>query len=104
MRFYLESSNQKTDRRQAVGLCEYIGGFCHTSIFTPYSSTRQDYDLRLHSRERNLISQRTKKALARKRAEGVVLGRPKGRKNSPEKYKLFGKEILIKEGIISPKI
>ena len=47
--------------------------------------------------ERNLISQRTKEALARKRAEGVVLGRPKGRKSSPEKYKLSGNEILIKE-------
>lgn len=47
--------------------------------------------------ERNLISQRTKEALARKRAEGVVLGRPKGRKTSPDKYKLSGKEILIKE-------
>lgn len=34
--------------------------------------------------ERQLISQRTKEALARKRAEGVILGRPKGRKNSIE--------------------
>ncbi len=44
--------------------------------------------------ERNLISQRTKEALARKRAEGVVLGRPKGRKSS--KTKLTGQEQQIK--------
>ncbi len=36
--------------------------------------------------ERNLISQRTKEALARKVAEGVILGRPKGRKTSTPKY------------------
>jgi len=47
--------------------------------------------------ERNLISQRTKEALARKRAEGVILGRPKGRRSSPDKYKLSGKETLVKE-------
>lgn len=45
--------------------------------------------------ERNLISQRTKEALARKKAEGVILGRPKGRKST--KKKLTGKEIQIKE-------
>ena len=47
--------------------------------------------------ERNLISQRTKEALARKKAEGIILGRPKGRKTSPEKHKLYGKELLITE-------
>lgn len=40
--------------------------------------------------ERNLISQRTREALARKKAEGMVLGRPKGSKNT--KRKLDGKE------------
>lgn len=44
--------------------------------------------------ERNLISQRTKEALARKRSEGVVLGRPKGRKSSH--LKLSGKEETIR--------
>ena len=43
--------------------------------------------------ERNLISERTKEALARKRAEGIVLGRPKGSKN--KKNKLSGHEEQI---------
>jgi DNA invertase Pin-like site-specific DNA recombinase len=44
--------------------------------------------------ERNLISQRTKEALARKRAEGVILGRPKGSKSKVRK--LTGREEEIK--------
>lgn len=43
--------------------------------------------------ERNLISQRTKEALARKKAEGVILGRPKGSKSTS--VKLSGKEAII---------
>ena len=47
--------------------------------------------------ERNLISQRTKEALAKRRADGVSLGRPKGSLTSLEKHKLFGKMELIRE-------
>lgn len=45
--------------------------------------------------ERNLISQRTKEALARKKAEGVILGRPIGSKSIT--VKLTGREDEIKE-------
>lgn len=43
--------------------------------------------------ERNLISQRTKEALERKKAEGLRLGRPKGAKN--KKSKLDGCELAV---------
>lgn len=56
--------------------------------------------------ERNLISQRTKEALARRRAEGVVLGRPKGRRSSH--VKLTGREDeidrLLKRGYSKSRI
>ncbi|GHT80461.1 invertase [Bacteroidia bacterium] len=43
--------------------------------------------------ERDLISQRTREALVRKRAEGVTLGRPKGSKSKTTK--ITGKEARI---------
>ena len=47
--------------------------------------------------ERNLISQRTREALARKKNEGSQLGRPPGER--PEIQKLHGKEELIMQYI-----
>lgn len=56
--------------------------------------------------EREMISRRTKEALAKKRAEGVILGRPKGRKS--DRVKLSGKEneiaVLLKYGMSKVKI
>jgi len=45
--------------------------------------------------ERQMISQRTKEALARKKAEGKKLGRPKG--SLSKKTKLAGKERIIRD-------
>ena len=56
--------------------------------------------------ERNLISQRTKEALARKKAEGGLLGRKKGSRN--KKNKLTGKEekiaLWISKGVSKAEI
>lgn len=50
--------------------------------------------------ERNLISQRTKEALARKKAEGIILGRPQGRKSSYLKLTCHDSEVknMISDG------
>ena len=47
--------------------------------------------------ERNLISQRTREALSRLKAEGKTPGRPRGRKSAQNKYKLHPKDTLIRE-------
>ena len=52
--------------------------------------------------ERSLISQRTKEALARKKAEGVILGRPKGT-SSYSTLKLYPKRDTIRELITEGK-
>ena len=53
--------------------------------------------------ERNLISQRTREAMARLRAEGKHVGRPKGRKNSPELHPLYGKSEYIRRALLAGK-
>ncbi len=53
--------------------------------------------------ERNLISQRTREALARLKAEGKHVGRPKGRKNRPEVHPLYGKEEYIRKALAAGK-
>lgn len=45
--------------------------------------------------EREMISRRTKEALAKKRAEGVILGRPKGRKSGCVKLTGKAKDIKV---------
>ena len=49
--------------------------------------------------ERNLISQRTKEALARIRAEGKRLGRPAGALSDKRNHRCCGKEALIRRMI-----
>lgn len=49
--------------------------------------------------ERNLISQRTKEALARKRAEGVKLGRPVGARSAQQHFRLYRYDAFIRRGI-----
>lgn len=46
--------------------------------------------------ERSLISRRTREALARRKAEGARLGRPKGSTTPRQRHKLYAKEPLIR--------
>jgi DNA invertase Pin-like site-specific DNA recombinase len=56
--------------------------------------------------ERNLISMRTKEALAVRRTSGVILGRPVGSKNKRKKLEGRDEEIrnMLKSGMTKIKI
>ena len=49
--------------------------------------------------ERNLISQRTHEAMARLKAEGKPVGRPKGRKTSKEAHSLYRHDGAIRRAL-----
>ena len=49
--------------------------------------------------ERNLISQRTREALARLKAEGKPVGRPKGSKNSKECNPVYANEAYVQRAL-----
>ena len=53
--------------------------------------------------ERNLISQRTKEALARLKAEGKRVGRPPGKQTRQESHPLYGKEEYIRKALEAGK-
>ena len=53
--------------------------------------------------ERNLISQRTKEALARLKAEGKRVGRPQGKRTRQESHSLYGKEEYIRKALEAGK-
>ncbi len=50
--------------------------------------------------ERNLISERTKEALARKKAEGAHIGRPKGKLSNEQFYKCFSQKQQITQWLL----
>lgn len=54
--------------------------------------------------EREMISRRTKEALAKKVEDGIVLGRPKGRKTAPEKHPLYMQEQRILHMLMDEKL
>ena len=53
--------------------------------------------------ERNLISQRTREALLRVRAEGKRIGRPPGKESSKEAHVCFWKETYIRRSLEAGK-
>jgi division/cell wall cluster transcriptional repressor MraZ len=88
------------DRLRRIGATpRHLRNFRTSAALCPLDGEGRVYLPHLFQRhaaiERSMISSRTKEALARKRSEGMRLGRPKGKLSSVTK--LTGKDDLIRE-------
>lgn len=86
------------DKKCALITCRDNKRYAHTDAFSILMLSLYTF---FAQQEREMISARTKEGLARRRAEGVVLGRPRGRKS--DSLKLDSKKSKVLELIEAGK-